>query len=272
MHPLQAIFLGLIQGITEFLPVSSSAHLVLAPWIFGWKDPGLAFDVFLHLGTLLALILYFWSDWWAIGTAGIASILERRIGFERDRRMFWLILVGTIPAGLAGYALHDYVEDTLRSPLIIAISLSSVGFLLYWVDGRASALRGLDELSWSDSIWIGLAQAAALVPGVSRSGATMTMARFLGFNREIAARFSFLLSLPIIVAACAFELRGLLDDGTMPLSWGYLLGGFLASAISGMLAIHFLIYYLKAADFRVFAWYRIAVAGVVVIASLAMGR
>ncbi len=272
MSVFQSIILGIVQGLTEFLPVSSSAHLTLVPWVMGWKDPGLAFDVFLHWGTLVAVFGYFAGDWFLLIRAGLQSVLERRIGFERDRVLFWMLVLGTIPAGLAGYFLRDFLGGAVRAPLVIAMSLAVVGFLLYWIDGRYPPYRGISELSWVDAVWIGIAQAFALIPGVSRSGATMTMGRYLGLNRESAARFSFLLSFPIILAAGLFETKGLLSQGAFEWSASYLMAGFFASLISGLLSIHVLLAYLRTADFAVFAWYRILLAAGIVALSLITGR
>lgn len=267
----QAVILGIVQGLTEFIPVSSSAHLVLFPWLFGWQDPGLGFDVFLHIGTLGAVGIYFFGDWWRILKAGLASIVERRVGWDRDRMLFWFLAFGTIPAALAGYLFHDYFEGTFRGPLLIAVALGFVGFLLFWIDGKYPSLRPIEDMSMKDALWIGIAQAAALMPGVSRSGATMTMGRLLGLNRESAARFSFLLSVPIIAAAAAFELRNLLDVGNLGMPVSTLIAGMTASFLAGIMSIFFLINYLKTADFAIFAWYRIALAAFIVLWSLTTG-
>lgn len=269
MNTFQAFILGLVQGVTEFLPISSSAHLVLVPWLFHWPDPGLAFDVFLHLGTFLALAIYFFRDWLNLMHAGVLSVVERRIGYQRDRILFWYIVWGTVPAAVAGLLLHEYVEAHFRAPLLMAVTLSSVGFLLYWVDGKYPPIRHLDEMTFRDAIWIGIAQACAIVPGVSRSGATMLMGRLLGMHREDAARFSFLLSMPIVLAANVFEMKDMLDLVNQGLSWGYLITGLVASTVFGLLSIHFLLGYLRSADFRVFAWYRMFIAIVILFCSIA---
>jgi len=267
----QAVILGIVQGVTEFLPISSSAHLILFPWLLGWKDPGLAFDAFLHLGTIVAVGAYFFGDFWRIFRAGIVSILERRLGFEAERYQFWMLVLGSIPAGVAGYFLHETVEAGLREPLVIAVSLSLVGFLLYWVDGKFPAMRRIEDLKFRDALWIGVAQAFAIIPGVSRSGATMTMGRFLGMNREASAKFSFLLSFPIITAAGIFKSRELWDQGAMEIPTSVLASGFVASVIFGLLGIHFLLSFLRVADFALLAWYRILLAGFVVLWSVTGG-
>ncbi len=264
----QSIVLGIVQGISEFLPISSSAHLILIPWFFKWEDPGLTFDVFLHLGTLLAMLIYFARDWWALLKAGFFSIIERRIGFEKERTQFWCIALATVPGVIMGMLFHHAAENFFRSPFLIAIPLASVGFLLYWIDGNYPGLKNIDELRIKDAILIGIAQSAAIIPGVSRSGSTMAMGRYLGLNRESAARFSFLLCMPITLGACVYEGRKFLGQTTHEYPMGILWGGFFGSFILGILSIHFLLQYLRMADFKIFAWYRVLLAFVVIIAGL----
>lgn len=267
----QGCVLGAVQGVTEFLPISSSAHLVLFPWFFGWKDPGLVFDVFLHLGTLIAVFAYFARDWMQLVSAGLRSVIERRIGFERERMVFWLLVVGTIPAVIAGWLLHDYAATAFRAPLLTAMTLAGVGFLLYWADGKCPMIKHLEELRFKDAIWIGLAQACAIVPGVSRSGSTMTMGRVLGLKRRDAARFSFLLAFPITLGAGIFEWRSFSTELLAQMSVAPLIGGFLTSTIFGLLAIHFLLRLLQTSDFAVFCWYRVFLAGGILIWSILSG-
>ncbi len=266
MSTFQSFVLGLVQGLTEFLPVSSSAHLELTRWFLGWPDPGLAFDVFLHGGTLVALLVYFFQDWWQLTKAGLASLIERKIGFDRDRLVFWLLVLGTIPGALAGVAFEHKIEASFHgAPLLIAVNLAALGFLLYWVDGKYASLRNFEELGSKDAFWIGIAQAFAIFPGVSRSGSTITMGRLRGLSREAAARFSFLLATPITAGAVLHklpEVRHLAAAGT--LQWGSLITGFIMATIAGLLTIHLLLQYLRFADFRVFAWYRVLLAGGVV--------
>lgn len=252
--------LGFVQGLTEFLPISSSAHLVVLPWLFLWKDPGLAFDVFLHLGTLLAVFLYFFRDWISLGQAGFASIIERKIGFDRDRLLFWYIVCASVPGAAGGYFLHDLAETSFRSPLLIAIMLSGIGFVMYWVDSSFPGLKKMDELNFKQALWIGIAQAFAIIPGVSRSGATLSMGRFLGLSRDAAARFSFLLSFPITLGACLFELRSLAAAIGIEFSWNYCLAGFTTSLIFGLATIHGFLIYVRNADLKIFAWYRLMLA------------
>lgn len=268
MSTWEAIVLGSVQGISEFLPISSSAHLVLVPWVLGWSDPGLAFDVFLHLGTATALLLYFWSDLWRIFFAGLQSIWERRIGFDMDRMMFWWIAVGTVPAVLGGLFLGDWIEANLRSPLLIAFFLAFVGFLIYWFDWQYPSSRPVEEMGSLDALAIGFAQAFALIPGVSRSGSTIAMARRLGFTRHAAARFSFLLSVPVVLGALTLEGRHVTQQLGGTLTVSYLVAGFLASFIVGILSIHFFLNFLRQASLKIFAWYRLALAIVIITMSL----
>lgn len=271
MTTLEAFILGAVQGIAEFLPISSSAHLILIPSFFKWEDPGLAFDVFLHLGTLVAIFAYFFKDWWRIANAGLKSILDRSIGFDRDRQIFWFLVIASVPGAMAGALLSHAAESYFRSPLLVAVAMASLGFLLYWVDGKSPSLRGLVEIKARDAIFIGCAQAFAIIPGVSRSGSTMTAARLLGLNREASARFSFLLAFPITLGACLFEARKFTGDAFQAIPLSYLLVAFGASVIFGFLSIHFLLQYLRNADFKVFAWYRIMLAGFTVLWSVLWG-
>ncbi len=265
----QSFVLGMVQGITEFLPISSSAHLILVPWFFRWQDPGLAFDVFLHLGTALGVILYFVRDWWALIRAGVASIVDRRIGFDKDRVLFWVIVLGTIPAGIVGLLFEHVAEEYWRSPLLISVSLASVGYLLYWIDSKYPTLRGIEEVRMKEALMIGIAQSFAVIPGVSRAGSTIAMGRFLNLNREAAARFSFLLSLPIVVAAGLHKGKDLLHVPAATLAPEHLTVGFLSSAFFGFISIHLLLRFVSGANYAFFAWYRIGLAAVVVLWSVA---
>ena len=191
-------------------------------------------------------------------------MVERKIGFETDRMLFWFLLFGSIPAGLAGFFFNHQAEETFRSPLLIAMTLAGVGFLLYWVDGRYPSTRKLEDLRFKDAFWIGLAQACAIVPGVSRSGSTMTMARFLSISREAAARYSFLLSFPITLAAGVFKGREVFQHSQIDLPMSVLMTGLASSLAFGLVSIHMLIRFLRVADFAIFAWYRILLAGGIV--------
>ena len=268
MTVFHSLILGIIQGASEFLPISSSAHLILAPWLFRFSDPGLSFDVALHFGTLIAVVLYFWKDWIEIFRLALFSKTKSWKSFPRlslgidsfKNEMLWLLVLATIPGILAGYFLENYAESSFRSPIPIAITLSLVGLVLYLVDRYHRHRKNLGKISWSDSLLVGLSQAAAIFPGVSRSGATITTGLFLGLNRESAARFSFLLSTPIILGAAAAELPHLLKNGLDI----YLVLGMLSAAVSGYLAIKYLLKFVELTSYAIFFWYRLALALVII--------
>jgi undecaprenyl-diphosphatase len=258
--------------VTEFAPISSSGHLILVPWLFDWPivtDPNLnkTFDVALHIGTLAGALVYFRHDVARYAAAWFRSVAARRIG-SSDERLAWALVVGTVPAVIVGATLEGFIQDELGQPWLIAMMLLVFGVVLYLVDRIASSRRHLDELGVRDGLLLGIAQALALQPGVSRSGVTMTAARVLAFDRETAARFSFLLSLPVIAGAAVYE--GLDLAGGIPAGMaGPFVAGIAASAVSGFLVIAFLLRYLRVHDFALFLWFRIAVAALVlgVIAS-----
>jgi undecaprenyl-diphosphatase len=264
MTVFQAVVLGLVQGLAEFLPISSSAHLVLVPWVFGWPDPGLAFDVALHVGTLVAVLWYFRDEWIRLTQSAFALLRTRRVDTEEKRR-FLHIVVATIPAAIGGLLLEDYAESTFRSPSLIAITLMVMGVVLWAADRYAPRDRPLGSMTLRDAVLIGLAQVFALVPGVSRSGSTMTAGRALRLDRQAAAMFSFLMSMPITAAAAVLKVPTLLrsDDLTT------LVVGILASAVSGWLAIAILLRYLSKHSFGVFALYRLAL-GALILAIVAI--
>lgn len=265
--------LGITQGITEFAPISSSGHLILVPWLFDWPilrdaDLNKTFDVALHLGTLVGALVYFRRDVVRYTVAWVGSIAGRRIETV-DQRLAWALVIGTIPGVLIGATLEGVIQDELGQPWLILTMLAVFGVVLYVVDRRASARRGLDTLTVGNGWWLGVAQAVALQPGVSRSGVTITAARAMGFDRPTAARFSFLLSLPIIAGAGVYKGLDLVREGIPPGMGGAFLSGMLASAVSGFLVIAFLLSYLRRRDFSVFLWYRLAATalGVAVIAA-----
>ncbi len=261
MTPLQAIALGIIQGLSEFLPISSSAHLALAPWLFGWDDPGLAFDVALHFGTLLALLWYFRMEWLALVRGAVGIVTTGRIETPEKRKVIHLI-VATIPGAIGGYLLQSKAESAFRSPQLIAIALIAMGIVLWLVDKLVDQARVLGEMRWIDAILIGLSQVIALIPGVSRSGSTITSGRGLRFDRESAAEFSFLMSGPIIAAAIIVEAPKALAQGGLT---NEIMSGVLASAISGWLAISILMRYISRHSYGIFAFYRVAL-GIAVLA------
>lgn len=261
MTPLQAIALGIIQGLSEFLPISSSAHLALAPWLFGWEDPGLAFDVALHFGTLIAVLWYFRAEWAALVRAAFGILTSGRIETPEKRRVIYLI-VATIPGAIGGYLLQSQAASTFRSPQLIGVTLIVMGIVLWLVDKLVDQRRVLGEMRWVDALLIGLSQVVALIPGVSRSGATMTTSRGLRFDRESAAEFSFLMSMPIIVAAIVVEGPKALAEGGLT---NEIMSGVVASAVSGWLAISILMRYVSKHSYGIFAFYRV-VLGIGVLA------
>lgn len=266
MTIFQAIVLGLVQGITEFAPVSSSGHLILVPWLFGWtivQDPALnkTFDVALHMGTLLGALIYFWSDVVRYVKAWFTSIRRRSIG-SVDEKLAWALVIGTIPGALAGALFESTIEDKLGQPWLIAVMLAVFGVILYVVDRICRDDRGFDTIGPRTGLFLGIAQALALQPGVSRSGVTLTASRLIGLDRESAARFSFLLAMPIIAGAGISKAIDAAHTGLH----GYgpqFFWGFVASAVSGFVVIWFLLRYLRRHDFLVFMIYRLAVAALV---------
>lgn len=270
----QPVVMGIVQGLGEFLPISSSAHLILVPWLFGWHGgviDSLTFDVALHIGTLVALVIYFWKDWLMLlgalpGLVGWAGAkLRRDVSRRRTQAEHILssVLIATIPGAVIGVLLEKLAEQTLRAPLLIAATLTIMGVLLYGVDRSQPQIKPLETISWRDSLLIGLAQACALIPGVSRSGATMTMGRLLTFDRSAAARYSFLLSAPITGAAVLLKLPDILRVPRDEI--GVFVIGVLVSGVVGALAIGFLLSYIRRAGFAVFALYRVVLALVVVL-------
>jgi undecaprenyl-diphosphatase len=261
----QAIILGVLQGLAEFLPISSSAHLALTPWILGWESPGLAFDVALHVGTLAAVLWFFRAQWVALSRAAWHIVATRRIDTEEERRVLYLV-IATIPGGIGGLLLAEYAETVFRTPALIATTLIIMGVILWAVDRFAPRERALGEMRWTHALLFGLAQVLALVPGVSRSGSTMTAGRAMGFHRESAAVFAFLMSMPITAAAAVYEVPKAIADGGMSAP---ILAGIIASGLSGWLAISVLLRYVARHGFGVFAAYRILV-GLGVLALVAV--
>ncbi len=260
----QSFVLGALQGLAEFLPISSSAHLALAPWAFGWPEPGLAFDVALHVGSLAALLWYFRNEWIALTRAAISILATRRVETVEQRRVI-LLIVATIPGGIAGLLLEKKAESAFRAPALTAAALIVMGALLWIVDARASRARTLDSFTKLDAFLTGCAQAFALIPGVSRSGATITAARGLGFDRESAATFSFMMSMPIIAAAALLKVPKALAESGVTLS---LTVAVLTAAVSSVFAITVLLRYVKHRGLGVFAIYRF-VLGAAVLALVA---
>jgi undecaprenyl-diphosphatase len=241
----------------------------------GWEDPGLAFDVALHWGTLVAVLAVFWRDWLRLLRAAAASILERKIGADPDRRLFWALVVSSIPGAIAGKLLNEWAEESLRSPLLIAGTMSVMGVVL-WLADRVGAKRRLeDDMRLPEAAGIGAAQALALIPGVSRSGSTITVGLMMGFTREAIARFSFLMSTPIIFGAGLLKFPRMLREmhaGTSHVSYAALAAGLISSALVGVLVIRWLLAWLRTNTYAVFAVYRLLVAAGIVVVWLAGKR
>lgn len=264
MDMFHAIIFGIVQGITEFLPVSSTAHLILLPWLLKWADPGLAFDVALHFGTLLALLWCFRVEWIRL-VQSFSGMVQGRISNPHGQFALFII-VATIPGGLAGAFGEDFIETHLRDPRVIASTLIALAFVLVVAELRGQRRKDLDDLSWPDVLIIGAAQALALVPGVSRSGITITAGLFRGLKRDAAARFSFFLSAPLIAGAAVRESYEILKQGLSASAWGPFAAGTVVSAVVGFWAIRFLLRYLQTNTLFLFVYYRIALGLIIFLA------
>jgi undecaprenyl-diphosphatase len=281
---LKSILLGIVQGLTEFIPISSSAHLVIIPWLFNWQDPALTslpFDVALHLGTLVAVLWFFAADWVRLFKAGLASLTERKIGADPDRRLAWLIVIGIIPGGIAGVLLESKIDAWFHTPgepikplamMAMAVIIALLGSALFAAERMARHQRTMKDLSLKDTLIIGIAQAFAVFPGVSRSGGTITAGLALGLEREAAARFSFLIGAPLIAGVGlkslwdtykAFHAGALTSSDLMlfPI-------GFIAAALSGYLCIRLLLRFLQKNSSDIFVYYRWGLAALVLIVAL----
>ncbi len=276
MDFLSAAILGIIQGLTEFLPISSSAHLILMPWILGWSPGGLVFDVSLHAGTALAILAYFWRDWFSLARETLDGIIAGSPFGTPQRRLAWFLVLGTIPAAIAGLVFEEYVEQTLRSPFVAISALVIFGGVLYFADQQGKKNRNLKDFTWSDSLWIGMSQALALVPGVSRSGITISVAMLRSVDRTSAARFSFLLSTPVVVGAAVFEgwkfyQTALIRNAPVAsteINWAILALGVSCAAVSGFLCIRYFLRYLETRTLTPFVIYRIVLAAIGLISCL----
>jgi len=274
MDPLvQALIMGVVQGLTEFLPVSSSGHLILVPFLAGWDDAfikSLAFSVMLHIGTLAALLVYFRADWFRLVPAGLAAIRDRSLRGDPDRRLAWLLVASTIPAGLIGELFDSQIETSFREIGLVAIALVVGGGILWLADRRGPRTKGVHDVTLPMAVGIGVAQAFALIPGISRSGISISAARLAGLDRSAAARFSFLMATPVTAGAALFEVRRLVvGEAGVDVSPGPMIVGMTAAFISGAVAIGVLLRYLRRSSLDVFVWYRLVLAGVVLVAWLA---
>lgn len=258
MQIYQSIILGIVQGLTELLPISSSAHLFLIPWILKWNIPE-SFDVALHFGTLLAIGIFFFKDWLGLIKGGFNLAIKKEKTVEG--RMFWYIVLATIPGGIIGFILDHFAEEILTKPVIIASALIVMGIILYLVDKNCSSKTDYEDLSLKQTFLIGLSQSLAFIPGVSRSGITMTTGRLLGGKREAVAKYSFMLSAPIVLAATVFKLGDFIEYFKMATTAGIMafVFGVIMSFIIGIVVIKFLLEYLRKGSFKVFAIYRVIV-------------
>ena len=261
MSVIQAIILGIVQGITELLPISSSAHLFLIPWIFGWTESAQfniefeAFDVALHAGTLLAIGIFFFKDWIILIKSGFNQVIKKEN--TKEGKMFWYIVIATIPGGIIGLLLDTFAGDVLKKPIIIAIALIVMGIILYFVDKNSKSKTDYEHMSFKQTFLIGLSQCLAFIPGVSRSGITMTTGRAMGVDRESAARYSFMLSAPIVFAATIFKIKDFVFNIPFVV-------GVLASFIVGIIVIKWLLNFLHKGSFKIFAVYRV-IFGIIIL-------
>lgn len=258
---IHSIILGAVQGITEFLPISSSAHLTLLPYLFNWPWQGLVFDVALHFGTFLAIMVFFWKDIVNIFRSAFSSKSD---GDNYPKNMLWIIILATIPGAIAGALLEKQAETIFRDPWLIALSLAIFGGIIWAIDKYSLNRIKVREMNFKTALLVGLAQCLAIVPGVSRSGSTMAAGRALGLKRPDAAKFSFLLAAPIMLGSAIFEARHFTNS---MLTTGFILA-FIAALVFGLLAIKYLLKYLERGSFAIFAWYRLVLALVVIVVFL----
>lgn len=271
MYWISAVILGVVQGLTEFLPISSSAHLIVIPWLIGWSQEGLAFDVALHIGTSISVLVFFRNDWIRLAQETLRGLKEKRPLANPDRKLAWLLILATIPAAVSGLIFEDYIEQQLRSPLITVFTLTFFAILLYWAERKSRKNRSIESFSFRDAVWIGISQAVALIPGVSRSGITMTAAMALNSDRESAARFSFLLSTPVIVGAGVLESCRYIKtlqhpvSGSMGNDWLLFIVGIFVSSVTGFFCIRYFLRFIQTKTFTPFVIYRIVLACIILI-------
>ena len=273
---LQALVMGIVQGLTEFLPVSSSGHLIVVPFLLGWNDPfitSLEFSVMLHLGTLVALLAYFRADWLRLVPAGLAALRDRSFNGDPDRKLAWLLAAATVPALVVGLLLNDLIEDRFRQVGLVSLMLVVGGAILWLAERNGPRSRGIGGLTFRAAIGIGAAQALALIPGISRSGISISAGLFAGLDRESAARFSFLMATPITALAVAWEARKVLvGESGVTVDPAALAVGLVASLVAGFAAIALLLRFLRSNPTHIFVVYRVLLAAVVVIAWLGLAR
>jgi undecaprenyl-diphosphatase len=266
---VQALIMGVVQGLTEFLPVSSSGHLIVVPFLLGWDDAfltSLAFSVMLHIGTLVALLIYFRDDWLRLIPAGLAAIRDRSFRDDPDRKLAWLLVAATLPAALVGALFSDIFETQVRQIGLVALTLVVGGAILWIADHVGARSKGMQDVSFPVAVGIGAAQAIALIPGISRSGISISAGRLAGLEREAAARFAFLMATPITGGAILFEARKLMTgEAGVTIDTGPLIAGLLASFVSGIIAIRVMLGYIRTRSLDVFVIYRFVLAAVVLI-------
>lgn len=261
MNVFKAVILGIIQGIAEFLPISSSAHLILVPYLVGWEESGLAFDVALHFGTMMAVLVVFFKDWWNLFIGAIKEIKNKEK--STNGRMFWYLVVATVPAALAGILLDDVIENVIRNKIwIIAVALAIMGVLIYlgdkWAQKHYMKEVKFDDISLKQAFLVGVSQAFAVIPGFSRSGTTILAGRLMGISKEAITKFTFLLSVPVICGATILKVGDLVFTKEVVI-------GIMSSFAAGLLTIKFLLNYIKKHDFSVFAFYRVILAIIVLV-------
>jgi undecaprenyl-diphosphatase len=268
----QVVVLAVVQALTEFLPISSTAHLVLIPWLFGWKDGGLTFDVALHAGTLVAVVIYFFRDWVQIICQAFGLNVGSDPDLKQNRNLLWLLAVASIPIGIVGYLFDKQADTTWRQPYVIGTMLIVVGLVMWIADRGRGGSKSMSTIQWSDGIAVGLAQAVSVIPGTSRSGATISAGLFRNMNRETAARFSFLLSTPAIAAAVLKKGWDIHKEGGVPADMKLpIVVGIVVSGVLGAIVIAFFLRYLRRSSLMPFVYYRI-VFGIIVIALAAFFR
>lgn len=263
----QAVILGILQGLTEFLPISSSGHLTLVPWLLGWPEHGLTFDVALHGGTLIALLVYFWRDWLTYIQAGTQSLMQRSLQAD-GAKTAWLILLATIPGAVIGMIGESWFEEHVRQPALIALLLMLFGGIMFVADKYGRKERQVGQMSWADGAWVGLSQALALSPGVSRSGATISTGLWRGLSREAAARFSFLLATPITAGAVLVKSVDVVKEGLPASEQMAFAVGILTAMLVGFAAIHWMLGYVRKQSLMVFVWYRLVFGAILLIVAL----
>jgi undecaprenyl-diphosphatase len=271
MNLFQALILGIVQGLTEYIPVSSSGHLVLVPWLLGWPDPPFTFEVLIQWGTLVGVFIYFWQDIWQIVQGVIQGLIKGQPVGTFEAKLGWLVVIATIPAVLFGLLFKDFFESFFSAPIYVGVLLGLAAIILVIAERFGSRQRELASIGWLDALIIGCWQVLALVPGVSRSGSTITGGMLRGFDRTAAARFSFLMSIPALAGAGVIALKDLLESGSLAAELPALTVGFIAAAISGYFCIRWLLGYLQGHSLYAFAAYRVILSVIVITVALVRG-